>query len=126
MKPIKPQNKYIECSSWVRINYKSISESTHGFYIMKRDVFVDNMKRFEKLFKDMLIEIIYNYPITMSDIIESALREMKKRKLTFETRLNSESKRTFPDGENILCFKEHIRLLTLRINRLERKLTYAY
>lgn len=126
MKPLKIKPEYIACNSWVRINYKSISASTHGFYIMKRDVYVDNMKKFEKLFKGMLIEIIYNYPVSMSDIIESALREMKQRRLTFITRLKSEWKRTFPDGENILRFKEHIRLLTLRIERLERKMDYAY
>lgn len=53
MKPIKLKSDYIRSSEWMRIKYKTVS--TDGCYILKRLVYEDNKKKFDKLLKDCLI-----------------------------------------------------------------------
>ena len=106
--------------NWVRIVYQSAS--SHGYMILKWDLLEMKIKKFDKVFKGCEWHIQRRYQVTMKDIYMSALSTYKKRILTLTTRLNSEYTRTYPDGENILRFKENIRLITLRIQRIERTL----
>lgn len=124
MKPLKVKDIYKTSNSWVRINYKNISESADGFYIMKRDVYEDNRKKFEKLLRDCLIEIIYDYRVTMYDICYSALRTYKSDLLTVLYRLKTESSRYYINEEFVKIHEENIKSYRETIARLERKLIW--
>lgn len=124
MKPLKYNQKYITCDKWVRINYKNMNESTHGYYIMKKDVYLDNRKKFEKLFKNTLIEIIMDYPVNMYDITESAVRSLEYEFSTYEYQLNREEKRIYPDEERIDYLTTKLTKLHSKMFRLKRKLIY--
>lgn len=122
MKPIKYDIKYINDSEWMRINYKSINDSSDGYYIMKRSVYEENKKKFAKLLKDCLIEIIFKYPVTMEDIITSALRTLKYEFYINEYQLKREQTRTYYDEERIDKLTMNLVHLHSKIVRLERKL----
>jgi len=109
-----------ESTEWVRIDYKSAS--THGYMIIKYKLLELNLKKFNKKFNECEWYITRNYQPNMKDILYSALRTYKKRKLTMETRLNSELSRTWIDGENVLRFKQEIRKCERRIDLLQRRL----
>lgn len=122
MKPIKYDIKYINDFEWMRINYKSINNSSEGYYIMKRSVYEENKKKFAKLLKDCLIEIIFKYPVTMEDIITSALRTLKYEFYINEYQLKREQTRTYYDEERIDKLTMNLVHLHSKIVRLERKL----
>ena len=124
MKPLKVKPEYISCDKWVRINYKNISASAHGYYIMKRTVYEDNRKRFEKLFKDSLIEIIYDYPVSLYDIVDSAIHDLKYQFYIIEYKRNRELNRSYCDENYIDELTSKMTKLHSKIVRLERKLNY--
>ena len=124
MKPIKLTINNINDNEWMRINYKSINDSSHGYYIMKRSIYEENKKRFQKLLKDCLIEIIFRYPVTMEDIIISTLREYKRVLYIYKYKLKIEETRIYKDEERMFDYQTSIDYYQSRIARLERKVPY--
>lgn len=122
MKPIKYDIKYINDSEWMRINYKSINNSSDGYYIMKRSVYEENKKKFAKLLKDCLIEIIFKYPVTMEDIIISAIRSLKYQFYIYEYKLKKEQTRTYMKDDLVDEYTTKLTKIHSKLVRLERKL----
>lgn len=122
MKPIKYDIKYINDSEWMRINYKSINDSSDGYYIMKRSVYEENKKKFAKLLKDCLIEIIFKYPVTMEDIIRSAIRSLKYQFYIYEYKLKKEQTCTYMDDDLVDEYTTKLTKIHSKLVRLERKL----
>lgn len=124
MKRLKDKPEHYSSKQWVRINYKTLSASADGFYIMKREVYEDNRKKFEKLFRDCLIEIIYDYPVTMYDICYSALRELRGKFIHYETLLNLNRKRLYVDEEMEDKYTMELKHIHTFMVRIERKLIW--
>lgn len=108
-------------SEWMRINYQTLYSS--GSLIMKTELFRKmKVKKFEKLFKDAEIEIIMPYQISMRDIVESALRELKKRFDYKESIRTRELSRIYEDYNYIDILTTELVALHKKIVRLEKKL----
>lgn len=73
--------QYDQCyfsKSYVRINYETLY--SHGFMIIKSDLYEIKEKKIKKAFKDCTnVEVIENYKVTLKDFVDSAIETIKTR-----------------------------------------------
>lgn len=108
--------QYDQCyfsKSYVRINYDT--SYSHGFMIIKSDLYEIKEKKLKKVFKDCSnIEVIENYKVTLKDFVDSAIERIKTRLSFHKWRL---------DNYRRLNCEEHIIKETCIIDELSSKLT---
>lgn len=113
--------QYDQCyfsKSYVRINYDT--SYSHGFMIIKSDLYEIKEKKLKKVFKDCTnVEIIENYKVTLKDFVDSAIETIKSRLSFHKWRLDNY--RRYAYEEDIIKEKRKIDVLSSVLTRLLRK-----
>ena len=122
MKPLKATQQIIESNKWVRINYTTANEHANGYYIIKSDLYFNNVKKFDKVLKNCLVELIVNYKVTMEDIIISAIDTIKDKIYYLDCKIKREGTRTYPCALDILEWISETHKYQIILKRLENKL----
>ena len=58
MKPLKATQQIVESNKWVRINYLTENEHAFGYYILKSDLYFNNVKTIGK--EIMTVQELYD------------------------------------------------------------------
>lgn len=122
MKPLKATQQIIESNKWVRINYLTENEHAFGYYIIKSDLYFNNVKKFDKLLKNCSVAIITDYNVTMKDIIISAINTIKDKIYYLDRKIEREKTRTYPCILDILEWISETYKYQNMLKRLENKL----
>lgn len=122
MKPLKATQQIVESNKWVRINYTTANEHANGYYIVKSDLYFNNVKKFDKVLKNCLVELIVNYKVTMKDIIISAIDTIKDKIYYLDRKIEREKTRTFPCLIDIRQWVGESYKYQYMLKRLEKKL----
>ena len=121
MKPLKATQQIVESNKWVRINYTTANEHANGYYIIKSDLYFNNVKKFDKVLKNCLVELIVNYKVTMKDIIISAIDKIKDRIQYYQRYLKYALDRPYRNDDDIQYFYDELVKNELILQRLEYK-----
>ena len=113
--------QYDQCyfsKSYVRINYET--SYSHGFMIIKSDLYEIKEKKIKKAFKDCNnVEVIENYKVTLKDFVDSAIEKIKSRLSFHKWRIDNY--RRFNYEEDVIKEACIIDELSSKLVRLLRK-----
>lgn len=113
--------QYDQCyfsKSYVRINYET--SYSHGFMIIKSDLYDIKAKKLKKVFKDCTnVEVIENYKVTLKDFVDSAIESIKTILSIHKCRL--ETFKRWMDEDMIIKETCIIDKLTSKLIRLKKK-----
>lgn len=122
MKPLKATQQIVESNKWVRIYYLTENEHAFGYYILKSDLYFNNVKKFNKLLKNCSVAIITDYKVTMKDIVESAINTIKDKIYYLDRKIEREKTRTFPCLLDVRQWVGEFYKYKYMLKRLEKKL----
>lgn len=122
MKPLKATQQIVESNKWVRIDYLTENEHAFGYYILKSDLYLNNVKKFDKVLKNCSTAIITDYKVTMKDIIISAIDTIKDKIYYLNRKIEREKSRTFPCLLDIRLWVKEFYKYQYMLKRLENKL----
>ena len=122
MKPLKATQQIIESNKWVRINYTTANEHANGYYIIKSDLYFNNVKKFDKVLKNCLVELIVNYKVTMEDIIISAIDKIKDKINYYQRNLKHALDVSYNNDADIQYLYDELTKYDIILERLEKKL----
>lgn len=122
MKPLKATQQIVESNKWVRINYTTANEHANGYYIVKSDLYFNNVKKFDKVLKNCLVELIVNYKVTMEDIIISAIDKIKDKIRYYQKNLKYALDKPYDNDADIRYFYDELTKYDIILERLENKL----
>lgn len=115
--------QYDQCyfsKSYVRINYET--SYSHGFMIIKSDLYDIKAKKLKKAFKDCTnVEVIENYKVTLKDFVDSAIERIKAQLLHHKYLLELCRNRIYQDEEMIMKHICIIDELSSKLIRLSKK-----